>query len=43
MYTVEYIDGWWRILKDGEVIEDLGKFSDPISPKIIVEEINGQI
>ena len=41
MYDVEYIDGWWRITKDGQVVEMLGKFSDPISPKLILEEIDG--
>lgn len=41
MYDVEYIDGWWWITKDGIVLEELGKFIDPISPKIILEEIDG--
>lgn len=39
--NVEYIDGWWWITKDGEILEELGKFIDPISPKIILEEIDG--
>lgn len=43
MYDVEYKDGRWWITKDGKILEDLGYFSDPISPKVIVREINGEI
>lgn len=43
MYDVEYRYGYWWIVKDGEVLTELGHFIDPISPKIIVEEMNGQI
>lgn len=39
MYDVELIDGRWWITRDGAIIKMLGSFEDPISPKIIVEEI----
>ena len=39
MYDVEYKKGRWWITKDGKVVEILGSFDDPISPKIIVEAI----
>lgn len=39
---VKYIDGlWWIIKDDGEVLEDIGGFIDPISPKIIIKEVDG--
>lgn len=38
-YKVEFLHGRWWITKDGKVIEVLGSFVDPISPKKIVEEI----
>lgn len=43
MYDVVLKDGKWWISKDGNVVEELGSFIDPISPKIIVEELNGEI
>lgn len=43
MYEVVLKDGKWWISKDDEIIEMLGSFIDPISPKIIVEELNGNI
>lgn len=43
MYNVVLDDGKWWISKDGKICEDLGGFIDPISPKIIVEELNGEI
>ena len=43
MYCVELKDGKWWISKDGEIVELLGSFDDPITPEIIVEEINGEI
>ena len=39
MYDVKYEKGRWWITKDNQIVEMLGSFSDPISPKIIVEEI----
>lgn len=43
MYKVVLKDGKWWISKDDIILEDLGSFIDPISPKIIVEEINGEL
>lgn len=43
MFEVIYKDCEWWISKDGKIIEDLGGFIDPISPKIIVEELNGEL
>ena len=42
MYSVDYIDGKWWIVKDGRVLEDIGGFIDPISPKIIIKEIENE-
>lgn len=35
-----YKDELWWISKDGKILEEIGGFIDPISPKIIIEEIN---
>lgn len=45
MYDVIYKDEGWWIMKDDKVITDLGCFIDPITPKIIIKEIeeNGEI
>ncbi|MBP5421708.1 MAG: hypothetical protein J6Y78_04600 [Paludibacteraceae bacterium] len=43
MYEVVLKDSEWWISKDGKIVEELGSFIDPISPKIIVEELNGEI
>lgn len=43
MYQVEYDDGYWWILKDGVVLEELGGFIDPVSPEIIIKEIENEI
>ena len=42
---VIYKDGLFWISKNGEILDELGGFIDPISPKIIIEEIeeNGEI
>ena len=42
MYDIIFDDGWW-ITKDGEVIEELGCFIDPISPQIIIKEMENEI
>lgn len=36
---VVYENGEFWISKDGEILKELGGFIDPISPKIIIEEI----
>lgn len=34
---------WWIISDDGKILDELGSFIDPISPKIIAEELNGEL
>lgn len=42
---VVYENGEFWISKNGKILRDIGGFIDPISPKIIIEEIekNGEI
>lgn len=42
MYDVIYVDDCFWICKDGEILEELGSFIEPISPKIIIEEIENE-
>ena len=43
MFEVVLKDEKWWISKDGKICEDLGSFDDPVSPEIIVREINGEV
>ena len=43
MYDIIYDDGLWWITKNDEVLEDLGGFTDPVSPEIIIKEIKNEI
>lgn len=43
MFEVVLKDGEWWISENGKILDELGSFIDPISPKIIVEELNGEI
>lgn len=43
MFEVKYSDGEWWIYKDDERLDDIGGFSDPISPNIIIEEIKNEL
>lgn len=43
MYTVVLKDKKWWISKDDKIIEILGSFDEPVSPEIIVEELNGEL
>ena len=43
MFEVVYKDCKWWISRNGEICEEFDGFIDPISPKIIVEELNGEI
>lgn len=43
MYDVLFEDGYWWITKDGEILRDLGGFTDPVSPEIIVKEIKDEV
>ena len=41
-YEIKYVDGLWWIVSDGEILKDIGGFVDPISPKIIIKEIEDE-
>ena len=42
MYSVKYIDDGFWIVKDGEILEELGSFIDPITPEIIIEAMRDE-
>ena len=41
-YEVKYIDGEFWIVKNGEILSDIGSFIDPISPQIIIEAMRDE-
>ena len=45
MYQIIYDedDELFWITKDGEILKDLGGFIDPVTPEIIIEEIENEI
>ena len=43
MYDIVCIGEEWWITYNGEIVKDLGSFIEPISPKIIIEEIKDEI
>lgn len=43
MYSVIYDNGYWWITKNGEILESLGGFIDPLSPEIIVKELEDEV
>lgn len=43
MYDIVYQDELFWITYEGRILEDLGGFIDPISPKIIIKEIEDEI
>ena len=42
MYEIKYKNGEWWIAKNGNIIDMLGGFSDPVSPKVIIEMIKDE-
>ena len=42
MYSVEYKEGKFWIVKDGKILEDIGGFIDPVTPEIIIREIENE-
>lgn len=42
MYSIKYVDGEFWIAKDERILEELGSFIDPISPEIIIKEIEDE-
>ena len=43
MWDIVYKDDKWWISYNGEILEDLGSFIEPISPKVIIEEIKDEV
>ena len=43
MYEVIYKDDKWWISKNGHILDSLGGFIDPVSPKVIIEAIEDEI
>lgn len=43
MYDIIVRDGLFWITYDGKVIEELGGFIEPISPEIIIKEIENEV
>jgi hypothetical protein len=39
---VKFIDGEFWIVKNGEILEEMGGFIDPVSPKIIIEAMRSE-
>jgi hypothetical protein len=43
VYEVIYKDEKWWISKNGKILDYLGGFIDPVSPKVIVEMLEDEI
>lgn len=43
MYEVIYEDEYWWIARDGVIIRELGSFIEPVSPEIIIKEIENEV
>lgn len=43
MYDIVYDNQLWWIRKDGVILEELGGFIEPLSPEIIIKEIENEI
>lgn len=43
VYEVVYDNDLWWIEKDGVILRDLGGFIDPLSPEIIIKEIEDEV
>lgn len=43
MYDIVYKNELFWITYNGKVVEEFGGFIDPISPKIIIEEIRDEV
>lgn len=43
MYEVYYDGNYWWIKKDGVVLKELGSFIEPLSPEIIIKEIENEV
>lgn len=43
MYEVVLNDGKFWISKDGKILEVIGSFDEPLTPEIIIKEIENEI
>ena len=43
MYDIVYDNQLWWIRKDGVILEELGGFIEPLSPEIIIKEIEDEL
>lgn len=43
MYDTVLKDGEWWITCNGVILEELGSFCEPISPRVIIEEIKDEV
>lgn len=43
MYEVVYKDELWWISCDGAILKELGSFIEPLSPEIIIKEIENEV
>lgn len=43
MYEVVLKDGEFWIVRNGEILKELGSFIEPLSPKIIIKEIQDEV
>lgn len=43
MYDIVYDNHLWWIRKNGVILKDLGGFIEPLSPEIIIKEIENEI
>lgn len=43
VFEVVYEDNYWWIAHNGVIMRELGSFIEPVSPEIIVKEIENEI
>ncbi len=43
MYEVVYEDGLFWIKNDDKILKELGGYIDPVTPEIIIKEINDEV
>ena len=43
MYTIVFQDDKYWIACNGEILEELGGFIEPVSPQIIIKEISDEV
>ena len=43
MYKVVFKDGKYWISYNGNIVEDIDSFDEPVSPSVIIKEINHEV